>query len=559
MKWPFIGGAYSGRSLNANASTCFNWFIEPASKGQDAMLVPTPGYTLLSTSTGGTALPIRGMLYPGSGNFQYCVQGDRFAIYNLSTGIWTVNAFPLSTSSGPVSMEINDTDGVNGFVVFCDGVAAYSYNIASAAIVNLTSLYGFVSNTVCFLDGRFIVDDQVNPGRFYYSGIYDGLFTNQFNFATQEGSPDYLRAVLTDRRELWLFGDLTTEVWWSTSDANLPFQRSQGGFIHMGIAAPYTAKRFDNSVIWLGRNERGELQVVRAGDGMAAEVVSPPELNFSMAGLVPCDAYAMVYQLGGHEFYVLTFPTSNRTYVLDSLTKEWHVWRSGATAKHLAQCIASARISGANTILMGLIASDRSIYRLSDTAYTDNGTAIQRQRTSSHGHDERERIRLANFQLDVEAGPSSTVKLSTTVAVTSFPAGDFTVSTASSAGIVAGDAIAIALASGRLHTSTVTGTTAGPTISFNTALPETASLGAAVTVYASEVINLSWSKDGGNTFGTAVAVHIGTPLTKRFRAIVRKLGNARNWTFRVETNATVKVAILGAYAKTFGDDRDEPG
>lgn len=555
MKWPFLGGAYTGRSLNANASTCVNFFIEPASKGQDAMLVPTPGYSLLSTSNVGTALAIRGILYPGSGNLVYCVQGNRLVSFNVVTLAWTMLAtFNMTTTTGPVSMAINTLVASAGSITICDGVKVHTYNTVGGWI-DQTALVGVISNTVAFLDGRFVVDDQTAPGQFRYTEPY-GLAFLPFTFATAEGSPDYTRAVLSDRRELWLFGDHTTEIWWNTGDANNPFQRSQGGFIEVGIAAPYTAKKCDNSIIWLSKNERGGNQVVRAGDGYVPEVISTPEINFRLRELSPLGAYAMTYQMGGHEFYVLYIDFN--TLVFDALTKEWHVWRSGTSDYHLAQCIGAYGNGLSNAVLMGLTSADRSLYLLRNTLYTDNSAVINRERVSSHVHDERERLRLASFQVDVESGPLQSVVLDTATDLAAFVAGDPIIAVLSIAGITNGDTVAITMDSGRVHTATITANGAS-TITFDVALTETVSVGGDVKVYPAETFTLEWSKNGGQTWGTPVTVHMGSPLTKLYRAIVRKLGHARNWTFRLKTATKSKIYILGAYAKPWGDDRDEPG
>jgi hypothetical protein len=52
-----------------------------------------------------------------------------------------------------------------------------------------------------------------------------------------------------DHREIWLFGNNTTEIWINIGDPDFPFQRIQGAFLEIGCAAPYSVAKADNSLI----------------------------------------------------------------------------------------------------------------------------------------------------------------------------------------------------------------------------------------------------------------------------------------------------------------------
>ncbi|MFE1676613.1 hypothetical protein ACFMJE_18460, partial [Acinetobacter baumannii] len=53
------------------------------------------------------------------------------------------------------------------------------------------------------------------------------------------------------------------------------------------------------------------------------------------------DAIAFTYQQEGHSFYVLTFPTADKTWVFDVSTELWHEragFVDGEFTRHRAQC-----------------------------------------------------------------------------------------------------------------------------------------------------------------------------------------------------------------------------
>lgn len=66
-------------------------------------------------------------------------------------------------------------------------------------------------------------------------------------------------------------------------------------------------------------------------------------------------------------------------------------------------------------------------------------------------------------------------------------------------------------------------------------------------------ILLSWSIDGGFTFGNAINVPIGQIGEYANRAITGPLGQGRNWVFRMSISDPVKATIIGAFADAIQD------
>jgi hypothetical protein len=270
---------------------------------------------------------------------------------------------------------------------------------------------------VAFLDG-YLVFLRPETAQFYWSGLY-ALTFNGADFATAEGSPERLRALLASHRALWLWGTRRTEVWVNTGAAPpaSPFARLEGAFLEHGIAAPHSARRLGEAVAWLAADERGQGMVVLA-QGFTPLRISTHAVEHALATYPTiADAVAYTYMQEGHLFYVLTFPSGNATWCYDLSTQLWHERASldpttGTLGRHRSTCYTSAF----NTPLVGDYADGR-IYQLDLDTYSDDGAALRTEvifppllehgltktilqgDTSSH-----QRLLHRRFQLDVEVG-----------------------------------------------------------------------------------------------------------------------------------------------------------
>jgi len=145
------------------------------------------------------------------------------------------------------------------------------------------------------------------------------------------------------------------------------------------------------------------------------------------------------------------------------------------------------------------------------------------------------------------------------VQTTAVVPGDTVIKVVSAATAAIGQTIEIYMDSGRHHIAQVTAfNTAGQdTITIDNPVTETAAIGQQVDTWLDASLTVEVSKDGGSTFRAATTAIIGpVPL---YRVILNKLGSSRDWVFRLKTSTYGPVRILGAYAKLWGEDRDEPG
>jgi hypothetical protein len=116
--------------------------------------------------------------------------------------------------------------------------------------------------------------------------------------------------------------------------------------------------------------------------GYQPQEISNHAVTNSIANQYVGDAVAFTYQLEGHEFYVVTFPSVNLTWVYDASTREWHKWlkwNNGSYGRHPANC----QVLFQGLILVGDY-QNGNIYALDNAVYADNGTTIRRLRRCPH-------------------------------------------------------------------------------------------------------------------------------------------------------------------------------
>jgi hypothetical protein len=123
-------------------------------------------------------------------------------------------------------------------------------------------------------------------------------------------------------RFVWLFGELSSEVWYNTADT-FPFAPHPSGLLNFGIQAPYSSAVIGTDIIWFATTRTGRLSIVR-GNGFTPQVVSPYALDLALETYVRSDlAIADVMSDSGHTFYILGFDGGGITWAYDATTQTW--------------------------------------------------------------------------------------------------------------------------------------------------------------------------------------------------------------------------------------------
>jgi hypothetical protein len=245
-----------------------------------------------------------------------------------------------------------------------------------------------------FLDGYFIVNRRpASPdflGRnFNISGLYDGTVWDPLMYGVKEGHSDYIRSILCDHEQLWLLGTESIEVWQNTGNADFPFQRIPGAYIHEGSMVTYAPCSLGGAVYWLGGGTHGETVAYRAR-GFEPERISThaQEEAWNAPGFRIDDAVSYAYLDAGHLFWILNFWQQSKTWVYDMTEGLWHE-RAGwnATTKQFTRYQpwfhAFVPEWGYGKHIVGDPVTGK-LYEASLNFHDDAGLAIQHQRAFPH-------------------------------------------------------------------------------------------------------------------------------------------------------------------------------
>jgi len=393
MQTPILGSAYVARSINAADNRMVNLFPEivPEAGKNPAFLNRAPGLRLLTTAGQG---PVRGLWTYGG--IAYIVSGD--TLYSMA-GFGTPVLIGTVSGTGPVSMVDNGTQ----LFIACGG-PSYIYNNSTGAFGPITDPDFPGALTVGYLDGYFVFIEP-NSQKVWVTTLLDGTSIEPLDFASAEGSPDNLVSMIVDHREAWLFGTNSVEVFYDAGNADFPLQRIQGAYNEIGCAATFSVAKLDNGLFWLGADARGQGIVYRS-QGYSGQRISTHAIEYAIAqyGNIS-DAIAYTYQQEGHSFYVLTFPSADKTWVYDVSTQAWHEragFDNGNFTRHRSNC----QMAYNSEIVVGDYANG-NLYAFDLDVYADNGSTqkwLRSWRALPTGQNNLNRTAHHSLQLDCESG-----------------------------------------------------------------------------------------------------------------------------------------------------------
>ena len=449
----FVGGEDVAPDPAQNAQICINFYPEVNQQNPKEVLalLGAPGLIQVAAAPGGGApgfssattvwppastvinLPVRGALALAGVTQALVVIANTLYLVTQTVAA-TSSAFPtlsltamgtLLTSSGPVSMAENNGIGygsgsaVVGTVAIVDGPNGYWFNVLTNSFAQITDA-GFVgADRVVCIDGWFVFNRPGSQAFYTPDSAYGLTFANAY-YALKDGASDNLVTIFANKETLWLVGEVTSEIWYDGGGQYFPFQRLVGTLIQFGCKAAHSIARFSaegqDNLIWFGSSERGEAAIVRTR-GFSAGTVSTPAFGAEVKTYpITSDAIGYTYQEDSHEFYVLTFPTADTTWVYDSQsglmqkrlsydpyqsTPAVNAFIPPGAHRHRSNCF----MNFAGMRLVGDY-QNGAIYWLTRSAYTDAGWPLLAKRRSPHIWDkgQRGRVFMASLQIDFRAG-----------------------------------------------------------------------------------------------------------------------------------------------------------
>jgi hypothetical protein len=393
MKTPILGQAYVARSVNAADNRMINMFPEAIpNEGKEAgFLNRAPGLRLLTTVGTG---PVRGLW--AFNNFMYAVSGN--TLYKINS-TYSATALGTIAGAGQVSMSDNGTQ----LFVAANG-PSYIYNSSTNVFQQITDPDFPGALTVSYLDGYFVFNEP-NSQKIWVTSLLEGTQIDPLDFASAEGSPDGLVAVIVNNREAWLFGTNSIEVWYDAGAPDFPLARIQGASNEIGCVAPFSIAKLDNSVFWLGQDARGQ-GIVYRNNGYTGVRASNHSIEWQIQQYGDLsNAIAYTYQQDGHSFYVLTFPSVQKTWVYDVVTQSWHE-RAGWSNSNFIRYRPNCQVAFNSEVILGDYESG-NLYAYDLDVYSDNGQIqkwLRSWRPIPSGQNNLRRTAQHSLQLDCETG-----------------------------------------------------------------------------------------------------------------------------------------------------------
>lgn len=499
------GGNKFGRYPKINQEQTWNMIVS------DGALVDYAGYKNVKEVT--PTIPGRGIYASSRANLLFAVWGTSF--YSINSSLQTNFHGDLLTSEGDIFISENN----NAEIAITDGSNLYVYNyLTNSFKTSITS--GSPSSTqflvpfsnpgyISFQNGALIVANN-NTTNWYLSSPNDATSwpsTSPFVGSLQT-KPDTVQAVVPTPgggNTVVVFGRTVTEQWHYTAQALFPYQRSNTFNVDYGCLNASSIASLDNYVVWLAANEQsGATLMVYSGN--QAQSISTDGMDFKFSKLTnPSNCTGFLFRQDGHVLYQFTFPDDNLSYVYDFNSKLFSTVSDENNDYHIARNVVFFNNDYYFVSLKG-----GNLYEFG-TQYTnfqyaaDNIQQMPRLRVFSP-------VRLPSQRMFIIKSLGFTIENGRPNDMQTFEHIEYSNALLATEGLVditTENDVFIATNDGEESVS-------------NT------------YVLDSECVDLSISRDGGETFGSSLRLNMNAVGKRKSRFIYQRLGQANDATFQLK-------------------------
>lgn len=247
------------------------------------------------------------------GIYLYAVVGN--VLYQINDALVATAKGTLGTSPNKVRLSSNGDQ----LTILTSVGSAWTYTASTDTFAQITDGDYQLASDVTFIDSYTVFSKQ-GSDQFFYSNQNDSTTYDALDFQTAEWEPDKLVGIRKVAGELWAFGENTIEIYQNTG-GELLFGRINGASMNIGCLVRDSISIIDNTVFWLGDD-----RFIYAAAGYQYKKISTYPIDQEIEGYTINDleqAISFSYEWQGHKFYVLTFPSKNRTFQFDITTGLW--------------------------------------------------------------------------------------------------------------------------------------------------------------------------------------------------------------------------------------------
>lgn len=354
---PLIGPTYTNRSLPVSAQVTRNFYIEFNQQAQEpTSFNPFPGLKLFSTG----AEFNRGLgelddvLYAVSGTALIKIASD-----GTQTSIGAIEGV------GRCSLE---EDQVGNLIITTGIGKPFQYD--GTTLTQGTDADLPNASTVTYINRRMIYDGV--GGDIAFADLSSPLSVNSANVIIAESKPDDMKAVFAYKQQVYGFGAKTIQPLYNSGTGNPPYTFILNATQEVGLDAIHSIGSNNKFAYFLGSD-----LIVYQLSGLAINPIGNPAIGQVIAKYSKTDdAFGMCFTLDNQNFYLLSFPTGNETWLFNEESGLWTNLAFGTDgSQHL--------ISDYKFIYGKNLVADRrngNIYELDFETFTDNGDTIQHRR-----------------------------------------------------------------------------------------------------------------------------------------------------------------------------------
>jgi hypothetical protein len=387
------GPSAEHRDLSESSQFTQNFYPEIMRGGKSEFTLQSfPGQSLFGSTTGADrgSWEMQNIGYRVAGTTLFEVESDG-------------NHISRGTIPGSERCTFAD-DGRN--MIICSAGVVQQYTQSTQALITVTDVNIVGSTAVTFLNNKFIYTNvDIESGvDFVVSNVGDGTTANGLNAGAVEDDPGKLIYAYAFEDIIYMFTEKTTPTYWNNGDLQPPLDPRTGRVIEkVGLDALHSVANTDEFVYWLGDDK----SVYRAIAGNAQSVSSIPVAHAMENYAVTSDAVGYTFKIEGQNFYLLSFPTENKTWCLSEVLGV-DGWFNLSADTNRGKYNATSHMKAYNKHLIA-DETNGNLYILDINAFSNNGQTIQRVRTlaSIHGGLVRKpgkRIEMSSFELIMKKG-----------------------------------------------------------------------------------------------------------------------------------------------------------
>ena len=356
---PLIGPTYTNRSLPVDAQVTRNFYaLIDSQGGEQFSFQPFPGLKAFATGTGASR---------GTGE----LDGVLYEV--MGTTLNSISAAGSVTSIGTIEGSgrcVLDQDQAGNLTITTGVGKPYTYDgttLTQGTDVDLPN-----ANTVTYINRRVVYDDGGTSGDVIFADLSAPLTVNSLNVIIAEAKADDTLAVYAYKQQIMVFGSNSIQPMYFSDGGNPPYSFILNATQEIGCTASYSISSNNSFLYFLG-SDRAIYQMA----GLSLRQIGNPAIGQVIESYSDVsDSFGECFTLDNQNFYMISFPTGNETWLFNEAVGIWANLAFGTDGdQHL--------IASYNRIYSKHLVTDRrngNVYELDFDTHTDNGEVIQRQR-----------------------------------------------------------------------------------------------------------------------------------------------------------------------------------